>query len=53
MLPSIGRQNNGGGGGVGTSAARNTVTAIPKETLDRRIAQLQTAVKRKWIQGGL
>ena len=50
-LPSIGGRNNGGGGG-GASTGLNTVTATQKETLDRRIAQLQTAIKYKWIQVG-
>ena len=49
-LTSIGGLSNGGGGS--TSNAHTTVTAKQKETLDRRITQLQTAVKRKWIQGG-
>ena len=53
-LPSIGRNNNGGGGSGsgGTSAVHTTATATQKATLDRRIAQLQTSVKRKWIQIG-
>ena len=49
-LPSSEGRNNGGGGG--TSAANTTITTKQKETLDRRIKQLETEVQRKWIQGG-
>ena len=58
-LTSIGGQNNDGGGGTtgstsggGTITAHTTVTVKQKETLDRRIVQLQTPVNLKWIQGG-
>ena len=49
-LPSSGGRNNGGGGG-GTSAAHTTATAKQKETIDRHIKKLETAVQCKWIQG--
>ena len=54
-LPSIGGRNNvsgSGGCGRGTNAAHTNVTAKQRETLNRRINQLKTAVKSKWIQGG-
>ena len=47
-LPSTeGRSNNING----DSGGRNNLSSSQKETHDRRITQLQPAIKRKWVQG--